>query len=120
MLTMASASRMVGAYSQLVTDLGRNNLIVKIIETAAEEAEIKDPKVSVINGPHHLEVLRSWSSQITTDVERKKTEQLMSHDSKVSSFLQALVASNNHLIQRLVRVEDTMSDVVATKQLLEI
>ena len=98
-----------------MTDVGRNNLIVKRIETATKEAEIKDPKVSVINRPHHLKVLRSWSSQITTDFERKNTEQLISHDGKVSSFLQALVASNNDLIQRLVRVEDTMSDLIATK-----
>ena len=119
MLPFVAAARLVGSYNQVVRDLGRNNLIVVKLEAAAKKADIKDPKVPVGGNDPHVQVLQHWSTVILDDFETKNNAQLVSQDPNVNSLLQQLVAQNEDMRSRLVRVEDKMHDVVSTSDLRE-
>ena len=119
MLPFVVVVRLVGSYNQVVRDLGRHNLINVKLEAAAKKADIKDPKVPVVGNETHVQVLQHWSTVILDDFETKNNAQLVSQDSNVNSLLQQLVAQNEDMRSRLVRVEDKMHDAVSTSDLRE-
>ena len=86
-VVMICAARMVGAYNDLICDLGIDHCIVKLIREAASRAKVDDLRVPERGrGPRYHVVLKDWSQQITDNF-KKANVQVSPDDPKVNEEL---------------------------------
>ena len=75
-LLVTAAARIVGSYNKLLVDVGNDNAIVQLIQTAARTAKIDDTTIPVNDtlGPRWKITLRDWSSRVDKEFKSKNSE----------------------------------------------
>ena len=88
---MICAARLIGAYNDLIRDLGMEHKVVKLIMEAARRAKVDDVRVNDAGGPRYHVVLKDWARQITNKF-KEDNDQVSPHNPKVNEeLLRALI-----------------------------
>uniref|UniRef100_A0A7S0TGB4 Uncharacterized protein n=1 Tax=Skeletonema marinoi TaxID=267567 RepID=A0A7S0TGB4_9STRA len=96
-VVMICAARLVGAYNDLLHDLGVDHEVVRLIRLAAHRANVEDLRVPVGVGPRYHLVLKDWSKQITEKF-TQENDQVSHEDPKVNEeLLRKLIEKVNQL-----------------------
>lgn len=83
---MICAARLIGAYSDLIKDLGMDHIVVKSIMEASRQADVDDERVKSTSGPRYHVVLKEWSRQIN-EQHKKDNDQVSPDNPKVNEEL---------------------------------
>jgi len=75
-LLVTAAARIVGSYNKLLADVGNDNAIVQLIQTAARTAKLDDMSIPVNDalGPRWKITIREWSSKVDKEFKSKNSE----------------------------------------------
>jgi len=99
---MICAARLIGAYNDLVHDLGLDHIVVKLIMEAARRAKVDDVRVKDGGCHRYHAVLKDWSRQIT-DKFKKDNDQVSPDNPKVNEALLRV------LIDRVEKLEASVA-----------
>ena len=73
-VVMICAARLVGAYNDLICDLGIDHCIVKLIREAALRAKVDDLRVPERGRGPRYHVVLDWSQQITDNFKKENNQ----------------------------------------------